>query len=322
MIATAEDAMKEVESAKATFRAELDRVTQEKREVEAKLMEAQSDAVQLAVRVEEMAVSAIKERSEASAEDANLRIAQAQAMAADAKVAVEQRIRKAADEAAAAVINEARVTIEDALAAASLAQQQARTAEAALKDNMDVLNKLAQAEADVGKAEQARARLESELSVVHMEVDRLRDEVVQAEARAKSAEARIAAAEAAVLEIQQKSEEVARKREKELEGALETFKLAAQAKEDAVRIAYENENEKLRKATEAAQNAARMKETSWERRYRALEQALRASEQQVEAWRARAVAVEELMKQVRQRRGWLVAAVFWWNVNRSRGRKW
>lgn len=49
MIATAEEAMKEVEGAKETFSAELERVSQEKREVEARLAEAQSDAVQLAV---------------------------------------------------------------------------------------------------------------------------------------------------------------------------------------------------------------------------------------------------------------------------------
>lgn len=301
MVATTEEAMAEVESAKETFKAELEKLMKEKTLVEEHLSEAKNDSIDLALKVERMAAIAVQEASSHIAEEAKLRIAEARTDAVTATATVEERIRKAADEAAAAVIVEARATIEDALAAADMAKEQARAAEIALQDRMGVLDELARAEAESIKKQEIIVVLEAKARQLEVEVNQQVMEVRAAVARAEAAESRIGSNAFTLREMQDAHAKAAVDREESTKKALESMKTTSAAREQAAMLAYKAETDSLRAAVLSAQKAESVKEKAMARRFEALKRSLVAAENSTQAWQNRALAVEELLKQVKER---------------------
>eukprot|EP00271_Cylindrocystis_brebissonii_P013285 TRINITY_DN329_c0_g2_i1.p1 TRINITY_DN329_c0_g2~~TRINITY_DN329_c0_g2_i1.p1 ORF type:complete len:1058 (-),score=276.27 TRINITY_DN329_c0_g2_i1:758-3931(-) len=303
MIATTEEAMAEVEAAKEAFKEELERSMKEKDALEAELRLVKNDSMDLAMKVERMAGIAAEDASMRVTEDAQLRLAEAKTDAAQAAAQVEERIRRAADEAAAAVIEEAKVTIEDALAAAELAKEQAKSAEAALRVRMGVMDDLARAEADVIKAQQTVANLESQVRQLLAEGHQLKMEAKAAVARAEAAESRINSNEFAIKELQEAHEKSSTERDEATKRALESVKMAAAAREEAAMVAYKAETESLRAALVSAQKAEKVKEMAMQRRFEALERSMVSAEATARAWKERAETVEGILKALKEGSG-------------------
>ena len=76
-----------------------------------------------------------------------------------------------------AVIEEAKATIEDAIAAADIAKEQAKAAEAALQEGLAMVDKVADKEIALLQAEEARAGLQLKLEQSEAEKETLRMEI-------------------------------------------------------------------------------------------------------------------------------------------------
>eukprot|EP00897_Mesotaenium_endlicherianum_P000654 jgi/Mesen1/1058/ME000123S00228 len=301
MVATTEEALSEVESAKEAFKTELAVVSKEKENLEEELVSTKEHAIDLAIKVEQMAAIAVQESTANIAEEMRFKIAEAETEALEAQAQVEERIRKAADETAALVLEEAKATIEEAQAAADLAREQARTAENALTERMEVLDQVARAETLAAQAQEGVTRSEVLLKIAESEANQLRADLQAAVARAEAAESRIATTQAALAHIQVAVEKASREREESTRKALEAMTAASKAREEAAIMAYKSEMASLRAAAATTGKVERVKEQALERRFQALERSLAAAEEVTKAWQKRAFAVEELLRQVKDK---------------------
>ena len=102
MEATAEEAMGEVERARDSFKAEMEKVLFEKEALAEEVGDARNNAIDLMLKVERMASLAVEQSTSRAVEEATLRIAEARSDAVAAQAQVEERVRRAADEASAA----------------------------------------------------------------------------------------------------------------------------------------------------------------------------------------------------------------------------
>ena len=94
--------MGEVERARDSFRAEMEKVLYEKEALSEELVDARNNAIDLMLKVERMASLAVEQSTSQAVEEASLRIAEARSDAVAAEAQVEERVRRAADEASAA----------------------------------------------------------------------------------------------------------------------------------------------------------------------------------------------------------------------------
>ncbi|KAJ7565715.1 hypothetical protein O6H91_02G072300 [Diphasiastrum complanatum] len=295
-----EEALSKLEASKETFKAELQKMVEEKTALDSELVLAKQDAFKLALKVEGIAELAVKHATSYIAEDAKLKVAAAETAAAEATLRVEERIRNAADEAASAVLLEARSAIEEALAAAEAAKEHARKVEIALVEKLNVLDNLAQVEAEALSSQVAVSALEQKLQIANSEIDRLCADIKAAEMLARAAEERVAKAEASVAEIQKVAEKDALEREKSVKSSLQALKDAAIARGEAAKVAFKAELETLQAAMQAAEKAGRIREQANLRKYEALRRSLAAAEASAMAWKGRALTVEGLLRKVQE----------------------
>eukprot|EP00850_Spirogloea_muscicola_P015054 SM000112S23996 [mRNA] locus=s112:205571:213129:- [translate_table: standard] len=301
MITTTEEAVAEVESAKASFRAEVEKLAREKDALERELAETKESSINLAIKVERMAEIAIQESTAHIAEEAKLQIAAARTSQTDAAAQLEARIQKAAEESAAAVVAETRSIIDSAMASAERAKENTRKAEEALQSRLGLVDDLARAQETIMRAQDTTASLELKLRQAEDAVVRAELSTKAAEARAEAAEARISSAESALQEIQDLFGKKASEREEAFHHAIESLKEAAGAREEAAVFSYKAEMDSLRAAAEASQKAEKVKEQALARRFEALERSLVAVEERAAAWQRRAEAVEDLLQQLKEK---------------------
>eukprot|EP00271_Cylindrocystis_brebissonii_P013283 TRINITY_DN329_c0_g1_i1.p1 TRINITY_DN329_c0_g1~~TRINITY_DN329_c0_g1_i1.p1 ORF type:complete len:1017 (-),score=248.45 TRINITY_DN329_c0_g1_i1:535-3585(-) len=303
MVATTEEAMAEVEAAKDAFKAELEQLLKEKISVEEELALVKNESIDLAVKVERRASMAVEQATAFATESARMRMAEAKTDAAAAAATMEGRIREAANEAAASVIEEAKLTIDDALAAAELAKEQARNAAAALQDRMGLLDDLAQAQAEVIRGQEAIAQGKAKFLQLQAEGHQLQFDVKVALLRAEAAESRIGSFENAMRQMQESHESSAMERDLATKRALESLQAASSAREEAAMVAYKAETDSLRAAVESASKAEKAKEQAMQRRFEALERSLIAAEETALAWKQRSETVEEILAATRSGTG-------------------
>lgn len=117
-----ESALQEMQAAKESFNMQLQCILEQKLAVESELVLAKHDAIELAVRVDKVADSIVRETTANLAEDAMLKIAAAKTSAAGAALTVEEKVKDATVDTANAMIKETRDAIEKSFAALEAAK--------------------------------------------------------------------------------------------------------------------------------------------------------------------------------------------------------
>lgn len=257
----------ELEAVKDAYRTELDKMSKAKKKVDLQLFEEKQESLDLAVRVEKIAELAISNATARIADEANLKVAAAETAAAEAIFQVEERVRHSADEASASVLMDARLALEEALAAAKTAKGQAEKAQACLVDQVGLQNELAELQAKLLLQEEALLSVGRHLQVAKGETERFRIELDEAQNFMKAATARVAAAEGVVLDVQKAAEQAAKDREESSQRAMDAFKKAARAKEDADKVAYKSEIDSLQDAISVSQKANEARRLAEKSRY-------------------------------------------------------
>ncbi|BBN06643.1 alpha-amylase [Marchantia polymorpha subsp. ruderalis] len=300
MVQTTDEALSELEASKKLFKAELSKVLEEKSTLQKETLLAKQDAVNLAVKIEKIAESAIQEATQRFAEDLVLKDSAAETAAAEAAAGVEESIRLAASDAAALVVTEASTVMEEALAAASLAKQQATKAQEALAKGMEIFEELSAAKLTTLSLQEKVSYLERELGISQGIVESLRLELKASQMRTEAANARAAEAEAAVQEVQRAAAEDGRERDDRAKQTLEEIKATLISKTEVASVVLQADLEALKAAYHAAQEAGNVKEQANLRMYEALERSLAAAEGSAEAWKNRALSVEGLLRRVKE----------------------
>ncbi|KAL2634517.1 hypothetical protein R1flu_005996 [Riccia fluitans] len=300
MIRTTEETLKELENSKKLFKSELARVLEEKSAFQQEAIQAKQDAVNLAVKIEKISESAIQEATQRLAEEAKLKGSAAETAAADAVVGLEESIRTAAADAAALVVTEAGSVMDEALAAAALAKQQATRAQEALAKGIEVFEELSNAKLTILSLQEKVSFLERELKLSQRMVENLRLELKASQARTDAADIRAAEAEAAVEDAQRASAEDGREREERTKAVLEEIKASLTSRTEAASVALQADLEALQAAYHAAQEAGDVKEQANVRMYEALERSLAAAESSAEAWRNRALSAEGMLSRFKE----------------------
>jgi alpha-amylase len=257
----------ELEAVKDAYRTELDKMSKAKKKVDLQLFEEKQESLDLAVRVEKIAELAISNATARIADEANLKVAAAETAAAEAIFQVEERVRHSADEASASVLMDARLALEEALAAAKTAKGQAEKAQACLVDQVGLQNELAELQAKLLLQEEALLSVGRHLQVAKGETERFRIQLDEAQNFMKAATARVAAAEGVVLDVQKAAEQAAKDREESSQRAMDAFKKAARAKEDADKVAYKSEIDSLQDAISVSQKANEARRLAEKSRY-------------------------------------------------------
>ncbi|KAI5079603.1 hypothetical protein GOP47_0005082 [Adiantum capillus-veneris] len=294
-----ESALREMQAAKESFSTELQNILEQKLAVESELVLAKQDALELAVRVDKVADSIIKETTANIAEDAMLKIGAAKTSAAEAAFTVEEKIKSATLEVANAMIKETRDAIEKSFAALEAAKEKAQKSENALFQRMQILDDMVLKEASALGLHQSASTLQRQLQSADSEIQRLQAEVKAVLARAEAAESRAIAADEALKQFQEMANQNSQEHEESAKRALEALKVAGAARLEAARSAFKSDIEALQAALNTVQKAEKSQEQAYARRYQALERALAAAEALTHAWKERAVAVEELLRRFR-----------------------
>lgn len=294
-----ESALQEMQTAKESFNMELQSILEQKLAVESELVFAKQDAIELAVKVDRVADSIIKEATAQLAEDAMLKISAAKTSAAEAALTVEERIKSATLEVANAMVNETRDAIEKSFAALEAAKDKAQKSEIALFQRMQILDDMVLKEASALGLQQAASSLQRQLQAAESEIQRLQAQVKAVLARAEAAESRATAADEALKQFQETANQSAQEHEESAKRALEALKVAGAARLEAARSAFKSDIEALQAALNTVQKAEKSQERAYSRRYQALERALAAAEVLSKAWEERALAVEELLRRSR-----------------------
>ncbi|MCO5586005.1 hypothetical protein L7F22_039942 [Adiantum nelumboides] len=291
-----ESALQEMQAAKDSFNMELQAILEQKLAVESELVLAKQDALELAVRVDKVADSIIKDTTANIAEDAMLKIAAARTSAAEAAHTVEEKIRSATVDTANALIKETRDAIEKSFAALEAAKEKAQKSEIALFQRMQILDDMVLKEASALGLQQSASSLQRQLQAAESEIQRLQAEVKAVLARAEAAESRATAADEVLKQFQETANQSAQEHEESAKRALEALKVAGAARLEAARSAFKSDIEVLQAALNTVQKAEKSQEQAYSRRYQALERALAAAEALTEAWKERALAVEDLLR--------------------------
>eukprot|EP00250_Pteridium_aquilinum_P017935 c23849_g2_i1 orf=436-3144(+) len=294
-----ESALQEMQAAKESFNKELQSILEQKLAVESELVLAKQDAIDLAVRVDRVADSIIKETTANLAEDAKLKIAAAKTSAAEANRTVEERIKCATLETANAMIKETRDAIEKSFAALEAAKDKAQKSEIALFQRMQILDDMVLKEASALGLQQAASSLQRQLQAAESEIQRLQAQVKAVIVRAEAAECRATAADEALKQFQETANHSAQEHEESAKRALEALKVAGAARLEAARSAFKSDIEALQAALNTVHKAEKSQEKAYSRRYQALEGSLAAAEALSKAWKERAFAVEELLRRSR-----------------------
>lgn len=267
LVQNTEEAVVELEAVKDAYRTELDKMSKAKKKVDLQLFEEKQESLDLAVRVEKIAELAISNATARIADEANLKVAAAETAAAEAIFQVEERVRHSADETSASVLMDARLALEEALAAAKTAKGQAEKAQACLVDQVGLQNDLAELQAKLLLQEEALLSVGRHLQVAKGETERFRIELDEAQNFMKAATARVAAAEGVVLDVQRAAEQAAKDREESSQRAMDAIKKAARAKEDADKVAYKSEIDSLQDAISVSQKANEARRLAEKSRY-------------------------------------------------------
>ena len=267
LVQNTEEAVVELEAVKDAYRTELDKMSKAKKKVDLQLFEEKQESLDLAVRVEKIAELAISNATARIADEANLKVAAAETAAAEAIFQVEERVRHSADETSASVLMDARLALEEALAAAKTAKGQAEKAQACLVDQVGLQNELAELQAKLLLQEEALLSVGRHLQVAKGETERFRIELDEAQNFMKAATARVAAAEGVVLDVQRAAEQAAKDREESSQRAMDAIKKAARAKEDADKVAYKSEIDSLQDAISVSQKANEARRLAEKSRY-------------------------------------------------------
>ncbi|MCO5602610.1 hypothetical protein L7F22_056744 [Adiantum nelumboides] len=291
-----ESALREMQAAKESFNMELQGILEQKLTVESELVLAKQDALELAVRVDKVADSIIKETTANIAEDAMLKIAAARTSAAEAAHTVEEKIRTATVDTANAMIKETRDAIEKSFAALEAAKDKAQKSEIALFQRMQILDDMVLKEASALGLQQSASSLQRQLQAAESEIQRLQAEVKAVLARCEAAESRATAADEVLKQFQETANQSAQEHEESTKRALEALKVAGAARLEAARSAFKSDIEALQAALNTVQKAEKSQEQAYSRRYQALERALAAAEALTQAWQERALAVEGLLR--------------------------
>ena len=267
LVQNTEEAVVELEAVKDAYRTELDKMSKAKKKVDLQLFEEKQESLDLAVRVEKIAELAISNATARIADEANLKVAAAETAAAEAIFQLEERVRHSADETSASVLMDARLALEEALAAAKTAKGQAEKAQACLVDQVGLQNDLAELQAKLLLQEEALLSVGRHLQVAKGETERFRIELDEAQNFMKAATARVAAAEGVVLDVQRAAEQAAKDREESSQRAMDAIKKAARAKEDADKVAYKSEIDSLQDAISVSQKANEARRLAEKSRY-------------------------------------------------------
>lgn len=267
LVQNTEEAVVELEAVKNAYKTEIDKMSKAKKKVDLQLLEEKQESLDLAVRVEKIAELAISNATARIADEANLKVAAAETAAAEAIFQVEERVRHSADEASASVLMDARLALEEALAAAKTAKGQAEKAQACLVDQVGLQNELAELQAKLLSQEEALLSVGRHLQVAKGETERFRIELDEAQNFMKAATARVAAAEGVVLDVQKAAEQAAKDREESSQRAMDAIKKAARAKEDADKVAYKSEIDSLQDAISVSQKANEARRLAEKSRY-------------------------------------------------------
>lgn len=267
LVQNTEEAVVELEAVKDAYRTELDKMSKAKKKVDLQLFEEKQESLDLAVRVEKIAELAISNATARIADEANLKVAAAETAAAEAIFQLEERVRHSADETSASVLMDARLALEEALAAAKTAKGQAEKAQACLVDQVGLQNDLAELQAKLLLQEEALLSVGRHLQVAKGETERFRIELDEAQNFMKAATARVAAAEGVVLDVQKAAEQAAKDREESSQRAMDAIKKAARAKEDADKVAYKSEIDSLQDAISVSQKANEARRLAEKSRY-------------------------------------------------------
>ena len=267
LVQNTEEAVVELEAVKDAYRTELDKMSKAKKKVDLQLFEEKQESLDLAVRVEKIAELAISNATARIADEANLKVAAAETAAAEAIFQLEERVRHSADETSASVLMDARLALEEALAAAKTAKGQAEKAQACLVDQVGLQNELAELQAKLLLQEEALLSVGRHLQVAKGETERFRIELDEAQNFMKAATARVAAAEGVVLDVQRAAEQAAKDREESSQRAMDAIKKAARAKEDADKVAYKSEIDSLQDAISVSQKANEARRLAEKSRY-------------------------------------------------------
>lgn len=267
LVQNTEEVVVELEAVKDAYRTELDKMSKAKKKVDLQLFEEKQESLDLAVRVEKIAELAISNATARIADEANLKVAAAETAAAEAIFQLEERVRHSADETSASVLMDARLALEEALAAAKTAKGQAEKAQACLVDQVGLQNDLAELQAKLLLQEEALLSVGRHLQVAKGETERFRIELDEAQNFMKAATARVAAAEGVVLDVQRAAEQAAKDREESSQRAMDAIKKAARAKEDADKVAYKSEIDSLQDAISVSQKANEARRLAEKSRY-------------------------------------------------------
>lgn len=291
-----ESSMQEVQTAQQSFSTELQNIIEQKLAVEAELVKAKQDAINLAVKVDKVASSIIEEQAAQLAKDAHFKIASAETTAAEAAATVEDRIKSAALETASTLIKETRDAIEKSFAEWDAAKDKAQKSELALFQRMQALDDMVLKEASGLGLQQTASGLQRQLNAADTEIQRLQAQVQAVSARAEAAESRALAADEALKQYQEMANRIAQEHEESAKKALEALKVAGAARLEAARSAFKADIEALQAALNTVHNAEKSQEQAYMRRYQALERSLAATEVLAKAWEERASAVEQLLQ--------------------------
>eukprot|EP00249_Psilotum_nudum_P024115 c29097_g1_i3 orf=478-3477(+) len=300
LVQTTAAAMQEIESAREIFNKELEMILEEKLAVESELVLAKQDAIDLAVKVEMLAESAIQEATANLAEEAQLRIAAAEASAAEASEKVDNRIRIAAIDAADSMLKESRDVIEKSFTALEAAKEKAQKAEVGLFQKMQILDDLVLKEVSALGLQQAISTLQQQLQAAKNENERLRAEIKAVMVRAETAEACVSAAGSAMQQSQATARKSEQEHEQKTKNALEALKNAGEARLEAAKAVFKADIDAFQAAVNTLSKANKAQEQANIRKYEALERSLVTAEVTARAWKERAVAVEDLLRKIKE----------------------
>ncbi|MCO5584846.1 hypothetical protein L7F22_038778 [Adiantum nelumboides] len=291
-----EAAMQEMQAAKRSFDSEMQSVLEQKRSVDAELATSKKDAINLAVKVDEIASSILQEQAAHLSRAAHLKVAAAETSAAEAAATLEDTIKSAALETANTLMKETRDVIEKSFAEWEAAKDKAYKSELALFQKMQALDDVVLKEASASGLHKADSGLKRQLQAANIEIRRFEAKVKAVVVRAEAAELRASAADEALTRFKEMTDRKAQEHEENAKRALEALKLAGATRLEAAQAAFKADTEALQAALNTVHKAEKSQEQAYARRYQALERSLASSEALAKAWEERACAVEDLLQ--------------------------
>ncbi|KAH7435067.1 hypothetical protein KP509_06G047800 [Ceratopteris richardii] len=291
-----ETAMQELQNAKQSFDAEVESLLKQKLAVESQLESTKQDAINLAVTMDNIASSIVKEQSYHLARELSLKVAIAETNAAEAAATLEQRIRSSTLESASKLIEETRDAIQKSFSEWEEAKTKAQNSELELFQKMQALDDMVLKEASALSLHQVESGLQHQLLEAKSEIQRLEAQIKAFASMAEAAESRALASDEALKKFQETVELNAKEQKESTRKALEALKAAGVARLEAVQMTFKADLEALQAAVNTLRQAEMSQERAYSRRCQALERSLAAAEALAKAWEERASAVEDLLQ--------------------------